>query len=131
MTADFGTKSLQGSLFKKFRDRIMGVVVAQDPGSGKTETATKPAKKSAKTLLQSKVERSKPKEGKKKSLVQSRTTPQECVGARRKGRKSVKAEGSLRRRIRRMMPRPVTDRPNAHGRSPGIFCIGMCQCVPI
>jgi hypothetical protein len=105
MTADFGTKSLQGSLFKKFRDRIMGVVVAQDPGSGKIETATKPAKKSAKTLLQSKVERSKPKKGKKKSLVQSKIPPQECVGARRKGRKSTKVGSpttSFRERLKKV-----------------------------
>jgi hypothetical protein len=30
------TKPLQGALFRKFRDQIMGVVPAQDPGLGKT-----------------------------------------------------------------------------------------------
>jgi hypothetical protein len=29
------TKPLQGALFRKFRDQIMGVVPAQDPGPGK------------------------------------------------------------------------------------------------
>jgi hypothetical protein len=32
MTGDFMTKPLQGTLFRKFRDQIMGVIPAQDPG---------------------------------------------------------------------------------------------------
>jgi hypothetical protein len=35
MIRDFMTKLLQGALFRKFRDQIMGVVPAQDPGPGK------------------------------------------------------------------------------------------------
>ena len=35
MTGDYMTKPTQGALFKKFRDQIMGVVAAQDPGPGK------------------------------------------------------------------------------------------------
>ena len=37
MTGDFFTKPLQGALFKRFRDLIMGVVPHPDPGkpSGK------------------------------------------------------------------------------------------------
>jgi hypothetical protein len=35
MIRDFMTKPLQGALFLKFRDQIMGVVPAQDPGPGK------------------------------------------------------------------------------------------------
>jgi hypothetical protein len=38
MIGDFMTKPLQGALFQKFRDQIMGVVPAQDPGSGKAKT---------------------------------------------------------------------------------------------
>jgi hypothetical protein len=38
MSADFATKPLQGALFKKFRDMIMGVVPVQDPGTGKLTT---------------------------------------------------------------------------------------------
>jgi hypothetical protein len=34
MIGDFMTKPLQGALFRKFRDQIMGVVPAQDPGPG-------------------------------------------------------------------------------------------------
>ena len=32
MIGDFMTKPLQGSLFRKFRDQIMGMIPAQDPG---------------------------------------------------------------------------------------------------
>ena len=35
---DFMTKPPQGALFYKFRDQIMGVIPAQDPGPGKTQT---------------------------------------------------------------------------------------------
>jgi hypothetical protein len=38
MIGDFMTKPLQGTLFWKFRDQIMGVVPAQDPGPGKAKT---------------------------------------------------------------------------------------------
>jgi hypothetical protein len=38
MVRDFMTKPLQGTLFWKFRDQIMGVVPAQDPGPGKAKT---------------------------------------------------------------------------------------------
>ena len=31
------TKPLQGALFRKFRDQIMGVISAQDPGPGKAK----------------------------------------------------------------------------------------------
>ena len=37
MIGDYMTKPLQGALFKKFRDMIMGVVPAQDPGPGKVK----------------------------------------------------------------------------------------------
>ena len=34
MIGDFMTKPNQGALFKKFKDQIMGVIPAQDPGPG-------------------------------------------------------------------------------------------------
>jgi hypothetical protein len=34
MIGDFMTKPLQGALFKGFRDQIMGVIPAKDPGPG-------------------------------------------------------------------------------------------------
>jgi hypothetical protein len=37
MIGDFMTKPLQGALFQKFRDQIMEVVPAQDPGPGKAK----------------------------------------------------------------------------------------------
>jgi len=43
MIGDYATKPLQGALFKKFRDQIMGVVPAQEPGTGKKKK--KPKKK--------------------------------------------------------------------------------------
>ena len=49
MIGDYATKPLQGAVFKKFRDLIMGVVPAEDPGTGKTKptvgkSANKPRK---------------------------------------------------------------------------------------
>jgi hypothetical protein len=35
MTADFMTKPTQGALFRKFRDQIVGLVIAQSPSLGK------------------------------------------------------------------------------------------------
>ena len=37
MIGDFMTKPLQGALFRKFKDQIMGVISAQDPGPGKSQ----------------------------------------------------------------------------------------------
>jgi hypothetical protein len=44
MIADFATKSFHGAIFEKFRDMIMGVVPAQDPGTGKLKTTSMDAK---------------------------------------------------------------------------------------
>ena len=43
MTGDYMTKPLQGALFRKFRDQIMGVVPARDPGPGKAKSSTTPS----------------------------------------------------------------------------------------
>ena len=37
MIGDFMTKRLQGALLRKFRDQIMGVILAQNPGPGKSK----------------------------------------------------------------------------------------------
>ena len=37
MIGDYMTKPLQGALFHKFRNQIMGVIPAQDPGPGKAK----------------------------------------------------------------------------------------------
>jgi hypothetical protein len=62
----YATKPLQGSLFRKFRDHIMGVVPAPDPGPGKTDGGI-----------------GKSEINKKTSLLQLRkgASPQECVGS--------------------------------------------------
>ena len=36
MIGDFMTNPLQAALFREFRDHIMGVILAQDPGPGKS-----------------------------------------------------------------------------------------------
>jgi hypothetical protein len=41
MIGNFMTKPLQGALFQKFRDQIMGVIPAQDPGPGKPKPSGK------------------------------------------------------------------------------------------
>jgi len=62
MIGDFATRPLQGVLFRKFRDQIMGVVPAQEPGTGKAKSK-QPKKK-----------------GKGSGLASAKATPQECVG---------------------------------------------------
>jgi hypothetical protein len=59
MIGDYATKPLQGALFRKFRDQIMGVVPAEDPGPGKK----KPANGKSVT------DTNKPRKGKSTSLV--------------------------------------------------------------
>jgi hypothetical protein len=78
-TGDFATKPLQGALFRKFRDQIMGVTPARDPGPGKTDSNVRKNQK-------------KPKKGKAKCLVPpgKKAAPQECVGSRTWDRSKVK-----------------------------------------
>jgi hypothetical protein len=59
MIGDYATKLLQGALFRKFRDQIMGVTPAQDPGPGKTDGG----------LSKTETNKSKPKKGKVIRLV--------------------------------------------------------------
>jgi hypothetical protein len=40
MIGDYMTKPTQGALFRNFRDQIMGVVPARDPGPGKAKKTT-------------------------------------------------------------------------------------------
>jgi hypothetical protein len=49
MTGDFLTKPLQGALFTRFRDLIMGVVAQPDPGPGKPKPVKAEAVKPGKT----------------------------------------------------------------------------------
>jgi hypothetical protein len=88
MIGDFATKPLQGDLFPKFRDQIMGVTPAQDPGPGKTYSNVEKI-------------RNKPNIGKPKHLVPpgKKAAPQECVGSRTRDRSKVKP-GLVRKYIR-------------------------------
>ena len=85
MVADFATKPLQGALFKKFRDQIMGVVPMMDSRA----TTKKP-----KELGNKMDNKKKPSRG-KKSLVPQQEEPQECVGG------SFKKDGRANERARR------------------------------
>jgi hypothetical protein len=83
MIRDFMTKPLQGALFWNFRDQIMGMVPAQDPGPGKA--ITKIDELNTHTDKPTKGKELKPSRGKSTicNLVPStekRTAPQECVG---------------------------------------------------
>jgi hypothetical protein len=71
---DFATKPLQGALFHKFRDQIMGVTPVRDLGPGKTDI----------NVGKIKTSKNKPKKGKAKRLVLpgKKAAPQECVGSR-------------------------------------------------
>jgi hypothetical protein len=75
MIGDFPTKPLQGALFRKFRDQIMGVIPARDPGPGKTDSNVGKIK-------------NKPKKHKAKRVVPpgKKAAPQECVGSRTRDR---------------------------------------------
>jgi hypothetical protein len=79
MIRDFATNPLQGALFHKFRDQIMGVTPARDPGPGKTHSNVGQIK-------------NKPKKGKAKRLVPpgKKAAPQECVGSQTRDRSKVK-----------------------------------------
>ena len=68
MVGDFMTKPTQGSVFKKFRDQIMGIVPAQDPGPGKAKQI---------------------KKSKEFGSTSQELEPQECVGQARTLRKKT------------------------------------------
>jgi hypothetical protein len=104
MIGDFMTKPLQGALFQKFRDQIMGVVPAQDPGPGKAIMKTdelkthtvkpkkgnqlKPSRGTVYNLVPSKEEGrhhrsvlgevTQTKDGCSKNLSRTRNVPHEC-----------------------------------------------------
>jgi hypothetical protein len=88
MIGDFATKPLQGALFRKFRDQIMGVTPARDPGPEKTDSNVGKIK-------------NKPKKGKAKRLIPpgKKAAPQECIGSRTWDRSKVKP-GLMRKDIR-------------------------------
>ena len=70
MVGDYATKPLQGALFKRFRDLIMGVVPVHDSGANKSEPKE----------LGSKDNKKKKASKAKDSSVPQKEVPQECVG---------------------------------------------------
>jgi hypothetical protein len=89
MIGDYVTKPLQGALFRKFRDQLMGVTPARNPGPGKTDSG----------IGKTETSKTKPSKGKVKSVVPSgkKAAPQECVGSRARDR--AKAEPRLVKKI--------------------------------
>jgi hypothetical protein len=75
MIGDVATKPLQGALFRKFRDQLMGVTLARDPGPGKIDSNVGKIK-------------NKPKKGKAKRVVPpgKKAAQQDCVGSRARDR---------------------------------------------
>jgi hypothetical protein len=51
MIGDCATKPLQGALFRKFRDQIMGVTPTRDPGPGKTNSGVGKKKQARPSLV--------------------------------------------------------------------------------
>jgi hypothetical protein len=68
MTGGYMTKPTQGSLFKNFRDQLMGVVSARDPGPAKLKKSKTVKFKETKDKSVSK-RRHKPSRGRKVKMV--------------------------------------------------------------
>jgi hypothetical protein len=69
MIGDYMTNSLQGGLFRRFKDQIMGVTQARDPGPVKTDIG----------VGKTETSKNKPKKGK---VPGKEASPQECVCSR-------------------------------------------------
>jgi hypothetical protein len=71
MIGDYATKPLQGALFRKFRDQIMGVTPARDPGPVTTYSG----------VIKTETSKTNPSKGKVKGLVPpcKKAAPQECA----------------------------------------------------
>jgi hypothetical protein len=81
MIGDYVTKTLQGALFRKFRDQLMGVTPAREPVPGNTDSGVRKTETS----------KTKPSKGKVKNLVPpgKKAAPQECVGSRTRDREKA------------------------------------------
>jgi hypothetical protein len=97
MIGDYATKPLQGALFRKFRDQIMGVTPAKDPGPGKTDGGVGKekktdggvgkARKTDSVVGKKETSKTRPGKGKVRNLVPlGKAAPQECVGSRTRDR---------------------------------------------
>ena len=77
MIEDFLIKPLEGDLFRKFKDQIMGMIPAEDPGPEKSQPVKAQPRKGTAKKRQAK---------ERKSIYifkfgpASREAPQECVG---------------------------------------------------
>jgi hypothetical protein len=94
MIGDYATKPLQGALFRKFRDHIMGVTPARDPGPGKTNGG----------FGKTKTNKIKAKKGKVIRLAPpgKEAAQQGCVGSRTRDR--AKAGPGLVKKIADLTP---------------------------
>ena len=104
------TKPVQGALFRKFRDQIMGVVPAQDLGPGKVKPRSGvPVSDNVDTNKSKLMKNKKTKFGPAKEVA----APQECVGEHEK-RSKARPSKVTRSRIRSMTTdgRRIKDRPH-------------------
>jgi hypothetical protein len=93
MIGDFMTKPLQGALFKKFRDQIMGVIPAQEPGPGRAKPIS--GKQDSKMMIQMKTKQQKIKIG----LAPNRWRHRSVLGDN-KVKDTQRANGSARTNTR-------------------------------
>jgi hypothetical protein len=89
MIEDYAAKPLQGALFRKLRDHIMGVAPTRDTGPGKTDSG----------FGKTETSKTKPSKGKVKSLVPpgKKAAQKECVESQTRDR--AKAEPGLVKKI--------------------------------
>jgi hypothetical protein len=109
MTGDFLTKPLQGALFTRFRDLIMGVVAQPDPGPGKP----KPVKAEAVTPGKSTSGKGKARSGSK-----SKSTKGKGHGDS-KSKSSSSAAGKKVRSRRSVLVKPALKVRGKHSGSKG------------
>jgi hypothetical protein len=87
MIGDYATKPLQGALFRKFRDQIMGVTPAKDPGPGKTDGGVSKTRKTDSFVGKKETSKTRPGKGKLRNLLPlGKAAPQECAGSRTRDR---------------------------------------------
>ena len=109
MIRDFATKPLQGSLFKKFGDQIMGFVDAKDPGPGK-RPATEPVKTRSNSSATKSVE--------SKSKSASKSAKSKSKLATKSASKTLTGESKCHRPSNESVKGGPGKGPRGHGKGP-------------
>ncbi len=112
------TKPLQGALFKKFRDQIMGVVPAQEPGPGKAKPSS--GKQDSKVMIQMKQKRKKLKIGlalngrRHRSVLGDSVKDSRMKDGQHVPQKLFRGKRGTRERTRNIDTLHMSSRQNAH-----------------